>query len=80
MAEKLQRALSGLATLSAGLGIGGWILSESLYNGEYKRAGLSQWSWRLIWSGCGLIDHVLCSSKTHGSVEGPCLRSRSNIS
>lgn len=32
MAEKLQRALSGLATLSAGLGIGGWILSESLYN------------------------------------------------
>lgn len=42
MAEKLQRALSGLATLSAGLGVGGWVLSESLYNGEYpslQRAG-----------------------------------------
>jgi hypothetical protein len=32
--EKASRALSGLATLSAGIGLGGWLLSESLYNGE----------------------------------------------
>lgn len=33
--EKASRALSGLATLSAGIGLGGWLLSESLYNGEW---------------------------------------------
>lgn len=38
MADRLQRALNGLATVSAGLGVGAYVLSESLYNGERAAA------------------------------------------
>ena len=48
--QQAQRALSGLASISAGLGVAAWALSESLYNGAMVFAsatgrGDGGWEW-----------------------------------
>ena len=61
--ERAQKALSRLATLSAGLGLGAWFLSESLYNGQSP-----DWRQRFQQAAiCGRVVH----SNWPGSMSGP---------